>query len=161
MILGMSIETFTQLHVVVSLVGIAAGVIVALAMIRGEHLPVTTALFLATTVLTSATGFLFPNLTATPGVIIGAISMVLLGVAIFALYSQQLAGPWRSTYVVSALAALYLNILVLIVQAFQKLEILQPLALTQSEPPFLAAQGVALALTIVAGVIALKRFQPG
>ena len=35
-----------------------------------------------------------------------------------------------------------------------------PLAPTQSEPPFLAAQGIVLALFVIAGFIAVRTFRP-
>jgi hypothetical protein len=60
MILGMSLETFTLLHVVISLIAIVTG------------LPAWTALFLLTTVMTSVTGFMFPFSGVTPGIVVGA-----------------------------------------------------------------------------------------
>lgn len=160
MILGMSFETFTQLHVVISLIAIATGVVVALAMVGGRELPVLTAIFLATTVLTTVTGFLFPITAFTPALAVGAISAVILAIALLALYAFRLAGHWRWIYVVTAMSALYLNVFVLVVQAFQKLEGLQPLAPTQSEPPFVAAQGAVLVAFIVLGVLATMRYRP-
>lgn len=160
MILGMSIETFTQVHVVISLIAIATGIVVALAMVGGKELPGLTAIFLATTVLTTVTGFLFPISVLTPALIVGVISAVILAIALLALYVFRLAGHWRWIYVVTAMAALYLNVFVLVVQAFQKLAILQPLAPTQSEPPFVAAQGAVLVLFVVLGVLATLRYRP-
>ena len=60
MVLGMSLATFTALHVVISLIAIATGLVVAAGMLAGNRLPGWTAVFLVTTVLTSVTGFLFP-----------------------------------------------------------------------------------------------------
>jgi hypothetical protein len=160
MILGMSFETFTQLHVVISLIAIATGIVVALAMVGGRELPGLTAIFLATTVLTTVTGFLFPITALTPALAVGAISAVILAIALLALYAFRLAGHWRWIYVVTAIAALYLNVFVLVVQAFQKLEVLQPLAPTQSEPPFVAAQGAVLVAFIVLGILATLRYRP-
>jgi hypothetical protein len=160
MILGMSFETFTQVHVVISLIAIATGIVVALAMVGGRELPVLTAIFLATTVLTTLTGFLFPITAFTPALAVGVISAVILAIALLALYAFRLAGHWRWIYVVTAIAALYLNVFVLVVQSFQKLEVLQPLAPTQSEPPFVAAQGVVLIAFIVLGILATRRYRP-
>jgi hypothetical protein len=160
MILGMSIETFTQLHVIISLVAIATGIVVALAMVAGRELPGLTAIFLATTVLTTLTGFLFPITAFTPALAVGAISALILAVALVALYAFRLAGHWRWIYVVTAMAALYLNVFVLVVQAFQKLAVLQPLAPTQSEPPFVAAQGAVLLTFFVLGILATLRYRP-
>ena len=142
MIAGLSIENFTILHTAISLVAIASGLIVLAGMLRARRLPGWTALFLVTTVLTSVTGFMFPINGLTPAIVFGVISIVILAIALMALYVKHLSGAWRWIYVTTALAALYLNVFVLIVQSFQKVPALQKLAPTQSEPPFLIAQGV-------------------
>ncbi len=160
MILGMPIETFTLLHVVISLIGIASGLVVLIGMLCNRKLAGWTALFLGTTVLTSLTGFLFPVTAFTPALAVGALSLVLLAAALVALYVFHLAGAWRPIYVVTAISALYLNVFVGVVQSFQKIAFLQSLAPTQSEPPFLIAQAVVLGLFIVAGIVALVRFHP-
>ncbi len=160
MILGMSTSTFTVIHVIISLVAIASGIIVVLGMVKGKSLDGWTALFLATTVLTSATGFFFPAAKFMPSHALGIISLVALAVALFALYGSHLSGTWRLIYVVGAVLALYLNVFVLVVQAFQKLPALQPLAPTQSEPPFLIAQLVVMAIFIGLGIIAARSFHP-
>jgi hypothetical protein len=161
MILGMSLQNFTILHVVLSLVAIVTGFIVVIGMMDGKRLPVWTALFLLTTVLTTATGFIFPFGGVTPGIVIGVLSSVLLVCALFALYIRRLTQAWRWIYAVTAVAALYLNVFISIVQAFQKITFFEALAPTQSEPPFLIAQAVALAIVTVLGVIAVMRFRPG
>src|SRR5713101_4329804 len=158
MILGMSISTFTLVHVVLSLVGIAAGLVVLFGMFSSKSLDGWTGLFLATTVLTSVTGFFFPSDRLLPSHIVGIISLVALAAAILALYVYRLAGPWRWIYVTGAVVALYLNLFVGVVQAFQKLPFLQRLAPTQSEPPFLAAQLIVLAVLIVFGFVAVRKF---
>jgi len=160
MILGMSIATFTLVHVVLSLVGIFAGLVVVFGMLGSKRLDGWAALFLATTVLTSVTGFFFPFDKILPSHIVGIISLVVLGIAILALYALHLAGSWRWIYVVSAVLALYLNVFVGVVQAFQKLPFLASLAPTQSEPPFLIAQCVVLAIFIVLGIVAVRSFHP-
>ena len=160
MILGLSTYAFTVLHVVISLIGIASGLIVLFGMLRSQRLPGWTALFLGATILTSVTGFLFPIKGFTPALAFGFISSVLLAAALLALYAYRLAGAWRWIYVGSALLALYLNVVVAIVQSFQKLAFLQPLAPTQSEPPFLVAQLVVMGLFILLGVLAVRRFHP-
>src|SRR5262249_60001790 len=83
-------------------------------------LPVTTALFLYTTALTSATGFLFPIHGFTPALGVGILACVILAVALFALYKEHLAGAWRWIYVIGTVASLYLNVFVLVVQSFVK-----------------------------------------
>jgi hypothetical protein len=161
MILGMSVAAFTTFHTVLSLVGIAAGLIVLLGMFGSKKLPGLTALFLATTVLTSVTGYFFPRDHILPSHIVGAICLVMLAIAIFALYTRQLAGSWRWIYVVTAVMALYLNAFVGVVQSFLKIPAVNALAPTQSEPPFLIAQSVLLLLFIVFCVVALRSFHPG
>jgi hypothetical protein len=160
MILGMSIAAFTALHVIISLVGIASGVIVLAAMLNGKAPAGWTALFLATTVLTSATGFLFPATGFTPAQGVGILSLILLAVALIAFYGRHLAGAWRWIYVVTAVPALYFNCFVAVVQSFQKLAVLHALAPTQSEPPFQVTQLVVLAIFVVAAIIAIRRFHP-
>ena len=158
MILGMSISTFTLMHVILSLIGIFSGAIVLFGMFSSKKLDGWTALFLATTVLTSVTGFFFPFDKILPSHIVGVISLLVLAVAILALYVYRLVGAWRRIYVVSATVALYLNVFVGVVQAFQKLPFLKPLAPTQSEPPFLLTQLVVLALFVMLTVVAAIRF---
>jgi len=160
MILGMSLSTFTLVHVVLSLVGIVAGLVVLFGMFSSKSFDGWTGLFLATTVLTSVTGYFFPSDRILPSHIVGAISLVVLATALLALYARHLAGHWRWIYVVAATVALYLNVFVGVVQAFQKLPFLASLAPTQSEPPFLIAQVAVLAIFVVLGALALKRFHP-
>jgi hypothetical protein len=154
-----SLATYTLVHVVISLVGIGSGLIVVLGLIVGKRLDLWTALFLATTVATSVTGFGFPFDHLLPSHIVGGISLVVLAVAIVARYGRHLAGAWRRIYVIGAVVALYLNVFVLIVQAFLKVPALNTLAPTQSEPPFLIAQLVVLALFIGLGAAAAIRFR--
>jgi hypothetical protein len=159
MTLGMSLSTFTEVHVGLSLIGIGTGLIVLLGLISGRLLHFWNGLFLLTTVLTSVTGFLFPFKGVTPGIKIGIISMVMLAVAIAALYLFHLAGGWRATFVVTAAISLYLNVFVLIVQLFEKVPALHALAPTKSEPPFLIAQIVVMAVFIVLAVMAVRKFR--
>lgn len=161
MITGLSIENFTILHTAISLIGIVSGLIVLAGMLRALRLPGWTALFLVTTILTSVTGFMFPINGLTPAIVVGLISIVILAIALMALYVKQLSGAWRWIYVTTALVALYFNVFVLIVQSFQKVPALQKLAPTQSEPPFSIAQGVALIAFLVLGTQAVRKFRPG
>jgi len=160
MILGMSLATFTVVHTVLSLIGIAAGLVVLLGMLGGRKLDSWTAIFLATTVLTSATGFLFPFNKLLPSHVVGIISLVVLAIALLALYGLHLDGAWRWIYVAAAVLALYLNVFVGVVQAFQKLAFLQPFAPTQTEAPFIVAQVLVLAIFAVLGVLAVRSFHP-
>jgi len=160
MVLGLSLATFTLLHVVLSLIGIAAGAIVVFGMFSSKRLPGLTALFLATTVLTSVTGFFFPSERLLPSHIVGMLSLVVLAVAMLGLYVYRLAGPWRWIYVAGAVVALYFNVFVGVVQAFLKIPPLTLLAPTQSEPPFVITQVVVLVIFVGLGVVALRSFHP-
>ena len=161
MIAGLSTENFTILHVVISLSAIVSGLVVLVGMLQARRLDGWTALFLLTAILTSVTGFMFPIGGLTPAIVFGLISIVILAIALAALYLKRLAGAWRWIYVVTALVALYLNVFVLIVQSFQKVPVLQKLAPTQSEPPFSIAQGVVLVAFLILGTMAVRRFRPG
>jgi len=152
-------NTFTLLHVVVSLIGIGSGLIVLYGMLRGRRMDSGTALFLLTTLLTSLTGYGFPFHELLPSHIVGAISLVLLAAAIVARYVRHLVGGWRSTYVITAITALYLNVFVLVVQLFLKVPGLHALAPTQKEPPFLIVQLAVMALFVVLGIFAVKKFR--
>jgi hypothetical protein len=159
MMLGMSLSTFTLVHVVISLVGIGSGLIVVFGLIGGKRLDGWTALFLVTTVLTSVTGFGFPFDHLLPSHKVGIISLVVLALAILARYAFHLADAWRGIYMVGAVIALYLNVFVLVVQSFDKVAALKSMAPTGSEPPFLVAQVVAMALFVVLAIFAVKRFR--
>jgi hypothetical protein len=160
MIFGIPTELFLQFHVVISLIGIASGLIVLYGLVTSRPFAGWTALFLATTILTSLTGFPLPPFGFDPPRAIGVLSLVLLAIAVAGLYVFHLAGAWRKIYIATAVAALYLNTFVAVVQSFQKLSFLQPLAPTQSEPPFVVAQVVVLAAFIALGVLAVIRFRP-
>ncbi len=167
MIFGMSLHAYTVLHVIISLIAIVSGLVVLAGMLGSQRMPGVTALFLATTILTSVTGFLFPINGFTPALGVGVVSLVILAIALLALYSRHLAGAWRWIYVVSAVAALWFNVFVLVVQAFEKVSLLNPHA-PQVGPPFpepqntqfAVAQGVVLVLLVVLGAIAAFKFRP-
>jgi len=157
MILGMT--TFTFVHVVLSLIGIFSGFVVVLALLVGKRLDGWTALFLVSTAATSVTGFLFPFHRFLPSHGVGILSLLMLAIAILARYALQLAGAWRRIYAVTAVISLYLNVFVLIAQAFQKVPGLKAVAPTQSEPPFLITQAVALTVFVLLGIVAAIRFR--
>ena len=160
MILGMPVSTFITVHVILSLIGIASGLIVLFQMTRNVHAPALTALFLATTVLTSVTGFPIPPFGLTPARLFGITSLVLLALALPGLYVFKLAGHWRWIYAVTAIAALYLNCFVGVVQTFLKIPFFNALAPTQTEPAFAVAQLALLVLIVTAAVLAVRRFRP-
>jgi len=157
MILGMSTGTYTLLHVLISLVGIGSGLVVMFGFLTGKRLDGWTALFLVTTVLTNVTGFGFPVDHLLPSHVIAILSLVILAVAISALYVFHLSGAWRSIYVVTAAIALYLNVFVLVVQTFMKVPVVHALAPTQKEPPFLIAQVIVMVIFIGLTVLAVKK----
>jgi hypothetical protein len=158
MILGMSTATYTLLHVLISLIGIGSGLIVMYGFLTRKRLDSMTAIFLITTVLTSVSGFGFPVAHLLPSHIVGIISLLVLVIAIPARYVFHLSGAWRWIFVVTASIALYLNVFVLVVQLFEKVPALKALAPTQSEPPFLVAQLLVMALFIGLTVASVKRF---
>jgi hypothetical protein len=160
MILGLSLEQFTYLHVFLSLVGIAAGIFIVFGLLTSRKLPILSALFLVTTAATSLTGFLFPFKGVTPGIILGILSLIVLILAIVALYVGKLAGAWRGTYVISACVAFYFNFFVLIAQSFAKVPALHAIAPTQASPAFGITQLAVLVIFILLTVRAFKKFRP-
>lgn len=160
MILGMSIPTFTFVHTALSLVGILVGLVALYGMFGSKRLEGWTLVFLVTTVLTSVTGFFFPVEKILPSHVVGVISLLVLAVAIAALYIYRLAGAWRWLYVASAVFALYLNVFVGIVQGFGKVPFLNALAPKQTDLPFIIAQGIALLMFIYLGIKAVRGFHP-
>jgi hypothetical protein len=147
----MILTVFTLFHVAISLVGLLSGFVAVFGLLRARLLSGWTATFLASTVATSVTGFLFPRDHFMPAHAIGIVSLIGLAVAIYALYSRKLQGAWRKVYAVSAVLSLFLNMFVALVQAFEKIPLLKGAAPTQSEPPFVLAQIVVMVLFIVLG----------
>jgi hypothetical protein len=162
MVLGMSLSVLTAVHVIISLVAIVSGIVVMVGLLGSNRMPGMTAIFLLFTILTSATGFLFPFTELLPSHMIGILSLVLLAIACLALYVMKLSGAWRPIYVVTAMTSLYLNIFVLVVQAFLKVPALHALApsVPPSEPPFAVIQGVVLVFFVMVIIGASRRFRP-
>ena len=157
--MNFDLPTFTLIHVVISVLGIIVGLVVVGGLIAGARLDGWTALFLATTIFTSVSGFGLPFTKVSPPHVVGALSLVVLAVCLAARYWKQLQGGWRAAYVVTAVAALYLNVFVLIVQLFVKTPPLAQLAPTQQEAPFAATQALVLALFVWLGWSALRGFR--
>ena len=154
-------STFTQIHVVLSLIGIVAGLVALFGMFRNKPLNGWTLIFIVTTVATTLTGFLFPFKGFTPAIGTGIVSSLVLAVTILARYAFNMVGPWRWIYVVGAVVSLYLNCFVLVVQGFLKVPALHALAPQGNEPVFAVTQGLVLVLFVIAGFIAVRRFHPG
>jgi len=153
------LQLFTLIHVLISLVGIFTGFVVVFGFIAGKQLSLWTPTFLWTTVLTSVTGYFFPFTGFKPSYVVGAISLVALAIALYALYSKHLLGGWRTSYVISSVVALWLNFFVLIAQSFGKVPALHALAPNGNEPPFAIAQAGALIVFIVLGFLATRKFR--
>jgi hypothetical protein len=153
------LAAYTAFHVLLSLIGIGTGFVVIFGLIAGRWLGLWMSIFLWTTILTSVTGFFFPFKGITPGIILGIISLVALAISLYALYSKKMAGGWRTTFVISAVLAQYLNFFVLIAQLFEKVPALHALAPTNTEGPFKIAQLVALIVFVVLGFLATKNFR--
>jgi hypothetical protein len=162
MVLGMSLATFTLVHVIISLIAIVTGLLVMFGLLGSRRMPGLTATFLLFTVLTSVTGFVFPFTQLLPSHMVGIISLVLLAIACIALYAMKLAGPWRSIYVVTAMTSLYLNVFVLVVQAFLKVPALHALApsVPPAGPVFAVVQGIVLMFFVLVIIGAWRRFKP-
>ena len=162
MILGLSVALFTELHTLISLIGIVTGLVFLIAYLRGRWLGGWNLWFLVFTILTSVTGFPFLLVRPTigPPHIVGVISLVDLAIALVALYQFKRVGIWRPIYTITAVFALYLNCFVLVVQSFQKIPFLHPLAPTGAEPPFAIAQGIVLVFFAVMIIGAIRRFRP-
>jgi hypothetical protein len=162
MVLGMSLATFTLVHVVISLIAIVAGLIVMYGLLVSNRTPGLTGVFLLFTILTNATGFPFPFEGFKPSYAIAILSLVLLAIACIALYGMKLAGAWRWIYLVTAMLSLYFNVFVLVIQSFLKIPALTALAPGNppSGPVFAAVQGIVLLFFIFVIVRLVRRSRP-
>lgn len=149
-----------QFHVAISLVGIISGLVMLYGLLLNKTFSASITVFLVTTILTSLTGFPLPPFDFDPPRAVGVLSLILLAGAVAAYYGFRLTGAWRWIFVACAVAALYLNVFVLIAQGFSKVPSLHKLAPTQSEPAFAIAQGVALLVFIGLGIAAAVKFRP-
>jgi hypothetical protein len=154
------LRIFTWVHVAISLVAIGSGLVVVGGLLGSQPLDGWTLVFLITTALTSLTGFGFPFENFLPSHALGIIALVLLVPTILGRYTFHMEGAWRWIYVIGAVVSLYLNVFVLIVQAFQKVPSLKAKAPTQKEPPFLITQLATLAIFVVVTIVAGIRFYP-
>jgi hypothetical protein len=152
-------DPLTLAHVLISLVGIGSGLVVLYGLLNAKRLDGWTGVFLATTAATSVSGFLLPAPHFLPSHAVGILSLIVLVIAIVARYLRHLAGGWRTTYVITAVIALYFNVFVLVAQLFQKVPALKALAPTGSEPPFLIAEVLVLGIFVVLGRRAVVKFR--
>lgn len=156
--LGLSFHAFTFVHVMLSLVGIVAGLFVVGGFTAGRRLDGWIGIFLVTTLLTNITGFLFPFTRLLPSHILGGLSLVIIPVSMFALYGKHLKGSWKKIFVLTAVTALYFNVFVLIAQMFTKIPSFIVLSPTQQSPIFGASQLVLLVMFILIGRSAKRGF---
>jgi hypothetical protein len=156
----MDLTTLTYVHTGLSLIALGAGIPVAMGLLRTGATKFWTVAFLATTVLTSITGFLFPFSRFGDSHWVGLISLIVLAAAILAQYLFRYRGAWRWIYAVMALLAFYFNVFVLVAQLFKKVPALRAAAPTLQEPPFLIAQLVLLAIFAWLIWKAVRAFKP-
>jgi len=157
---GIPTHVFLEIHVALSLVALVAGLVVLYGLLTGQTFSGWTVLFLATLILTSVTGFPLPPFGFDPPRAVGTLSLILLAIAVIAIYGFKIGGAWRWIYIVTAMTALYLDAFVGVIQAFAKIPFLHELAPTQSEPPFLIVQLIVLAIFVVLGFLAVRRYHP-
>ena len=158
-------DIFTLSHTAISLVAIALGFWFLKLLLQNCDCPRLTAGFLGLTALTSITGFIFfsPPGAPTPAQLTGVVALIVLAPTLYGLYGAKLAGKWRATYVIGAVASLYLNVFVLVVQLFTKVPALHATMLpgpAPGGPAFGAVQGLVLLACFWAGWLAVKRFRP-
>ena len=157
---GLPTHLFLQIHVAISLIALVTGLIAIIGWLTDNFSRGWTALFLGTLILTSVTGFPLPPFGLDPPRMVGILSLILLAIAVSAIYVFKVGAAWRWIFLVTAIAALYLDAFVGVIQAFAKLSFLHKLAPNGSEPPFVIAQVVVLAIFVVLGFLALRRFHP-
>ena len=148
------------IHVVISLIAIISGIVVAAGFLTADRHERSTLVYMVTTILTSLTGFLFPFHVVTPGIIVGSLCVLIFIPTALARYRFHLAGIWRPVFIIGAMALLFFNCLVLIVQSFQKIPVLNALAPNGNEPPILAAQAALLVACVLVGYFSIRRFKP-
>ncbi|MDB5735879.1 MAG: hypothetical protein JWP16_1187 [Alphaproteobacteria bacterium] len=160
----LSTDVLTLSHTAITLIAIFSGLVVVAQMLKSSYRGGWTGVFLATTLLTSVTGFVFfhPPHPPTPAQSVGVVALLVLAVTLVALYLKHLAGVWRPIYIVGALISLWLNVFVGIIQSLQKIP--SPFQFAEGAPPggpvFAALQTIALIAFLVAGWKAWKNFHP-
>jgi hypothetical protein len=155
----MSRSAFVVLHTIISMTGIGSGLIMLTRLLRGKIDRFWNGLFLLFTILTSASGFLFPHAKITPGIILGILSLLVLVVAVSALYVFGLRRKWRATYIVTAMIALYFNLVVLVLLLFQRVPVLNALTVARSGLPVEIAQLLLFILISALIAASIKRTQ--
>ena len=145
------LQIYTLSHVIISLVAIAAGLLVTADFLRGQLSPRGRRTFVYSAALTDLGGFAFPFTKVLPSPVIAVLALVILAFAVAAKHRFSLRGIWKWIYVDGLLANQFFLIFVLIAQGFGKISYLHDLAPTQSEPPFAIAQGLLLIVFLAVG----------
>ena len=148
----MFLTGLTAFHVLLSLGGIVSGIVVALGLLTNRRLDGWTSTFLVTTVLTNATGFLFPVDRFMPSHAIAIVSLTTLTFAILARHKFHMKGGWARGYAITAIISLYFNVFVLVAQLFAKIPALHALAPAQSSPAFAISQLAVLLVFVALGI---------
>lgn len=154
------IAGLTLFHVIVSLIAIAAGIVLAHGLITRKRYDRWTLIFMLTTAVTVLTGFVFPYNGFTPGIGVGIICVLIFIPTALARYRFGMAGIWRLVFIVGALALFYFNCLVFVVQSFQKIPPLNALAPTGGEPIIGVVQAVVFIAFLIVGFFSVRRFRP-
>ncbi|MET0280044.1 MAG: hypothetical protein ABW278_02810 [Steroidobacteraceae bacterium] len=157
MTIGLPLSTFTVLHVLISVAAIGAGLVAVTYLASGRITGGWTGFFLATTIMTSITGFMFPPKPFGAPHAIGVISLFVLAVALVAIYVKHLQGRWGPTYAFMAILALYLNVFVLIAQSFQKIGTLRALAPAGTGPTLAIVHALVLLAFVALGFRVMRR----
>ena len=151
------------LHVTICFIALLAGALALGALCRARRLPTWDGVLLVSTVLISLTGFALPSPPGTPtpdpARIVGGIELVVVAIAALAIYAGHLARAWGGAFIAAMVLAVYFNAFVAVAQAFLKIGFLHALAPSGKEPPFLLAQLLTLALFLLIGATAFRRFR--
>lgn len=150
------LQTFTLIHVLISIAALITGIPLLIAFARGNARPSLATATIVLLVLTSVTGFMFPFTKILPSHVFGVLSLAVLAVTYWARWKASLAGGWRKAYITTLAIAIYLDAFVFVVQAFLKVPALKAIAPTQESPVFAIAQGVLLVIFVGLGYVGVR-----
>jgi hypothetical protein len=156
MILGMS--TFGFVHTALSLLAVVSGLVVVAGLLAAKRLEAWTAIYLASALATTLTGFGFPGSFGIPHYV-GLVALAFLLVAIVARYGFRLAGAWRPIYAAAAVLGVWSLVFFVVGEAFLRTP-LKALAPTLTELPFLLTELAALVMFVTLAIMAANRFRP-
>jgi tetratricopeptide (TPR) repeat protein len=156
-IVGLPIPLFTTLHETIGVIAILSGFVVVIGMFGTRRMSLVTALFFASAILTSVSGFMFHGLSADRPYWAGVAALAALAVALLARQVGRLTGHWRWIYVIAVVVALYLDVYVAVMQSIFKVAPVLLLMWRQSEVVIHLA---VIALFLVLCVVALRIYRP-